>query len=91
MEQTDEHEEIPLSAIVMFVALLSACAVVPWILHFTVGWWAGILSWIGLVTLYDMLFVPKGSLCMGIPFLIPMGSFLLLLLHNLVDLTRWAF
>ena len=73
----------------VFVALVAACTIVPWVMHFNVGWWAGILSWLALVAIYDKLFVAKGSLCMGIPFMFPLCSFMLLLGINLLSLVQW--
>jgi hypothetical protein len=61
------------------------------VFHFVVAWWAGLLSFFPLVALYDRLFVPKGSLCMGIPFGLAVGSFLGLLWLDGLLLWRWLF
>lgn len=73
-----------------FLLLLTSLVVVPWILQFTVAWWAGISSWIILVIVYDVLFVPEGSICMGPLFGLALLSFLVLLMFNAVELIRWA-
>jgi hypothetical protein len=76
---------------VFYWLVLCACGVLPWVLHFTVAWWAGLLSFFPLVALYDRLFVPKGSVCMGIPFGLALGSFLGLFLLDVLLLFRWLF
>jgi hypothetical protein len=91
MEQTDDTDSPPPIAIVVFIAVIAACTIIPWIVHFLVGWWAGILAWLGLVAIYDKLFVPKGSLCMGMHFMFPLCSFMLLLGFNILNLVRWIF
>lgn len=85
----DATRTIPLSVTILFFAVVGACTVAPWVAHFVVGWWSGPLVWFALVALYDKLFVPKGSICMGIPFMFPLGSFVLLLLFNLINLLGW--
>ncbi len=74
----------------LFLVVLSAATCVPWLLHFSVGWWAGILAIPVLFSIYDALFVPRGSICMGIPFVIPMGSAVALLLCDCALLFRWV-
>jgi len=89
MEVSNDPESPPLLATILFVILIAAATIIPWLLHSTLGWWAGIPAWLALVSIYDKLFVSKGSLCMGIPFVFPLSSFVLLIGLNLVKLTRW--
>ena len=72
------------------IALLAAATVLPWVVQFTVSWWAALLLWFALVALYDRFFVPKGRLCMGIPFMIPLCSGLALIGLDLLHLIKWA-
>jgi hypothetical protein len=74
---------------VLFFLVLLACTIVPWILHWAVGWWAGLLSIPLLFGLYDYLFVPKGSLCTGLTFGVPLGSAMALLLLDGGALFVW--
>ena len=67
----------------------TAAICVPWILHTTVGWWAGLLSIPVLFYIYEILFVPRGSMCMGIPFMGPLCSALMLLVLDSLLLLRW--
>ncbi len=53
------------------------------------GWWAGPLVWFARAALYDRLFVPKGSVCMGMPFLAPFASIVLLLVFDAVLFLQW--
>jgi hypothetical protein len=76
---------------VIFWKMITACTVLPWILHAFVGWWAGLLSIPLLFYAYDYLFVSKGSLCMGIWFTIPLSSALCLLFLNLLHFVKWVF
>jgi hypothetical protein len=74
----------------LFYAILSASTILPWVSQFTLGWWSGPLVWFALVALYDRLFVPKGSMCMGIPFMIPLTSLMALVVFNVVVFIKWA-
>lgn len=89
MDLPNEPESPSLLSIIVFVVLIASTTIVPWLLHFSLGWWAGIPAWLGLAAIYDKLFVPKDSLCMGIPFAFPLSSFILLVGLNLVELIRW--
>ena len=77
-----------LGALASLIVLL-ACLFVPWVVQFTVGWWAAYPAFFALVALYDWLFVPKGSLCMGVPFGLVLGSFLVLVVFDVMVLVRW--
>lgn len=89
MERPEHPEPMPAWGICLFWLVLGGCTIFPWVAHFTVGWWAGLAVWFGLVALYDRLFVPKGSVCMGIPFVAPLVSLLLLLAYDALMLLRW--
>jgi hypothetical protein len=69
---------------VMFAAVLLACVVVPWVLQFTVAWWAAFPSWIALAYLYHRLFVPKGSVRTALAFDLALASFVVLLIWNAI-------
>jgi hypothetical protein len=74
----------------LHLTVLAACVVVPWLLHFTVGWWAGLVSWFALGWLYTVVVVPRGSICMGIPFGFALSSLAALVLLDIVLLIRWC-
>jgi len=38
---------------------------------------------------YDFLFVPRGSICMGVSFMFPLASGLALLAYEILLLARW--
>jgi hypothetical protein len=89
-----DPEPSPISQIVVlavFWTVLAACTVVPWVLQATVGWWAALLSIPMLFSVYDYLFVPKGSLCMGLPFGIPLSSAMCLFLVNVAIFMKWVY
>jgi hypothetical protein len=88
-QQTESPASGPLRS-ALFAVVLLACIFVPWVLHFTVAWWAGPPSWLALAYLYDRLFVPKGSLCIGMPFMLALGSFIALLVWDVVLLAKWG-
>ena len=76
----------------LFLVVFSAATLVPWVLHFAVGWWAGLLAIPVFFWLYQLLLAPRGSICTGIPFVVPLGSALalvtvdsLLLLRRLIQ------
>ena len=73
----------------MSAFIIATSMTVPWLLHFAAGWWAGILSWIGLIAIYDRVLVGRDSLCMGIPFMLPLCSFMMLLGVNFLNLVQW--
>ena len=75
--------------VVLFLIIWGGATLVPWLLHFTVGWWAGLLAIPVLFWIYDLLFVPRGSICMGIPFVVPLSSALALVVLDSLLLLRW--
>jgi hypothetical protein len=90
MQQPSETEKrIPIFVHVLYYGVLGACTILPWVVHFTLSWWSALLVWYGLVALYDKLFVPKGSICMGIQFMIPLSSLVLLLAYDAMDFAKW--
>ena len=74
----------------LFLTIVAGIAFVPWLLHFTVSWWAGLISVPAMFFMYDVLFAPKGSLCMGIPFVLPLSSALVLLVFDCLLLVWWV-
>jgi hypothetical protein len=90
------HEEVQptrrqiITLVSLYWLAIVACTVLPWVFHFAIGWWAGLLLWILLVAIYDWLFVPRGSICMGVLFGLPLASFLALLLLDGVLLLSWV-
>jgi hypothetical protein len=60
-------------------------------LHFTIGWWAGLLTFFPFVAVYDRLFIPRSSLCLGMPLMLAMASFMALAVLDLFELIRWLF
>ena len=80
---------VPLSVSILHWGLIAAATVLPWAAHFLAGWWAGPVVWIALITVYHKLFVPKDSFCSGIPFMVPLSSFMALLYMNLYLLVKW--
>ena len=62
----------------------------PWLIHFMFAWWAAILAIIAFLVVYKFLFVPRGSICMGIPFMLPFATSSLLLCVQTVDLVKWC-
>jgi hypothetical protein len=88
---TDERES-RLSVLVLVLAywiVPAGCVVLPWVVHFIVAWWAAFPVFFALVALYRQLFVPEGSICMGVPFGLAIGSFLGLVLLDVVLLVQW--
>ena len=86
------HSRISLGEVLcgaLFLVVFSAATLVPWVLHVAVGWWAGLLAIPVLFWVYDLLFVPRGSLCMGIPFMFPLSSALALVAVNSLLFLRW--
>jgi len=75
----------------MFAVVLSACVVVPWVLQFTVAWWAAFVSWGALAYLYHRLFVPKGSTRTALAFDLALASFGVLLIWNAAALILCIF
>ncbi len=75
----------------LHLLVLLALIAVPWWLHFSLAWWAGLLSWVLLAWIYDFLFVSKGSLCTGLPFMLALCNFLALLILDIILLTKWIF
>jgi hypothetical protein len=80
--------ERPVLGNVLHYAILISCIILPWVFHFTIAWWAGIVVFFVVSALYKELFT-KGSLCMGVPFLYALWSFAALLLWDVVLLVRW--
>jgi hypothetical protein len=81
---------VQIAATALFVIVLVACIAVPWALQFLVAWWAAIPSWFVLAFIYERLFVPRDSLCWGMPFGFALSSFVALLLVNGVLLAKWV-
>lgn len=86
-EQPVPRESLWVSAIHWCV--IGLCTLGPWILHFGVAWWAALAAIPCAFLLYDRLFVPRGSICMGIPFLIPLASALGLSAFEILLLAKW--
>jgi hypothetical protein len=84
----DSTRESAFSGNVLHYAILLSCIVLPWIFHFTIAWWAGLVAFLVFSALYKELFA-KGSICLGIPFLYALWSFLALLLWDSGLLIRW--
>ncbi|MCH8147743.1 MAG: hypothetical protein IH987_07075 [Planctomycetes bacterium] len=90
MATTDESAAKPsLKVEVFYWFVVVCCTVIPWVLHFFVGWWVALLSIPFLFCAYDRLFVPPGALCMGIPFMIPLSSALALVTFQMAQLAKW--
>ncbi len=70
----------------MFAVVLLSCIVVPWIIQFTVAWWAAFPSWIALAYLYHRFFVSKGSTRTVLAFDLALASFVVLLMWNAIAL-----
>lgn len=85
----NQHRD-PFWVSVVHWPLIAFGVVAPWALHFAVGWWAAIIAIVAFVLAYDLLFVPRGSICMGIPFMLPFGTSILLLLVQCVSLLKWC-
>ena len=85
----DEHRE-PLWVATIHWSFIAFGVIAPWLLHFTVAWWSAWLAIVVFVVLYDRLFVPEGSICMGIPFVIPLGTTMLLLFVQAIHLVKWC-
>jgi hypothetical protein len=73
----------------LYWLILLACVYLPWVAHFTVGWWAGLPVFFVMAAVYDRLCVPKGSICMGVPLGLALGSFLALGVFDVALLLRW--
>ena len=84
----DEHRD-PFWIATIHWSLIAFGVVAPWLLHFAVAWWAAWLAIVVFVVLYDRLFVPEGSICMGIPFMLPLGATMMLLLVQATQLLKW--
>src|SRR5262245_40323045 len=69
---------------------VTTCAVTPWVLQIAIGWWAGLLSIPLLFILYDFLFAPRGGVCMGVPFMIPLGRSFALVAVNTAVFLKWV-
>lgn len=94
MKGVSSTESPPLSpalVIAFRLPVLLVLLAIPWWLHFTLGWWAGLLSWLCSVWVYDFLFVPRNSLGMGIPFMLVLCNFLALLILDIALLSKWVF
>ncbi|PHS04401.1 MAG: hypothetical protein COA78_16665 [Blastopirellula sp.] len=63
--------------------------VLPWVLYFYVGWWAALIAIPCGLVLYDYLYVPPGSLCLGMPFMIPLSSSMALIVFEVVAFAKW--
>jgi len=85
----DQHRE-PLWVSILHWSLITLGVVAPWLLHFTVAWWAAWIAVAFFLVAYNRLFVPEGSLCMGIPFVLPLGASMLLLLVQGLQLLKWC-
>ena len=91
MANVDDHiRRDPLWVSMLHWSLVGFGVAAPWLLHFTVGWWAAILAMIAFLVVYNWLFVPDGSICMGIPFMLPFATSLALLALQWILLLRWG-
>jgi hypothetical protein len=75
----------------LYFGVICAATVAPLFLHFRVSWWLALITWFGLVTLYDRLFVSRSALCMGMGFTLPLVTGMLLIGMDVVALIRWLF
>ena len=90
MATADDHNyRDPLWVSTLHWSLIAFGVLAPWMLHFTVAWWAAILAMMAFMVVYNWLFVPDRSICMGIPFMLPFSTSLALLLLQAVLLLRW--
>ena len=90
MASVDDQHRDPLWVATLHWSLIAFGVAAPWLLHFTVAWWAALIAMAVFVVLYDRLFVPEGSICMGIPFVLPLGASVLLLVVQAVLLLKWC-
>lgn len=72
-----------------FWSVVAAATLVPWVVGFTIHWWVGLAAFGLLFVLYDTLFVPRGAICMGIPFMFPLSSSMMYLGWGAALLIRW--
>jgi len=86
----DHDYRDPLWVSTLHWSLIAFGVIAPWLLHFTVAWWAAILAMMAFMVVYNWLFVPGGSICMGIPFMLPFSTSLILLFLQAVLLLRWC-
>lgn len=84
----DDRDSLWVSTLHWLLIALGVAA--PWFLHFTVAWWAAFLAMLAFMVVYNWFFVPEGSICMGIPFMLPFATSLVLLLLQSVLLLRWC-
>ena len=75
----------------IYFGVIGAATIVPLFLHVRVSWWLALITWFGLVTLYDRLFVSRTALCMGMGFTLPLVTGVLLIGMDVVALIRWLF
>ncbi|WDI42770.1 hypothetical protein [Bremerella sp. P1] len=86
-EHRAELDSVPGLTIREWMALVISCTA-PWVLHFAVGWWAALLAIPCSFLLYDFVFRREG-ICMGIPFMLPLASSMVLLLMEVAIFLRW--
>jgi hypothetical protein len=80
----------------LFAGVLVACVAAPWVLQFTVAWWAAFSSWMVLAYLYHRLFITgrnvrrvavAGQRVRAVmAFDLALASFIVLLLWNAIAL-----
>ena len=75
----------------IYFGVIGAATIVPLLLHIQVSWWLALITWFGLVTLYDRLFISRTALCMGMGFTLPLVTGVLLIGMDVVAVIRWLF
>jgi hypothetical protein len=75
----------------IYFGVIGAATIVPLFLHVRVSWWLALITWFGLVMLYDRLFVARTALCMGMGFTLPLVTGVLLIGMDVVAVFRWFF
>jgi hypothetical protein len=69
--------------------IVFGCTTIPWLVGWYIHWWIGFVT-IGLLfCVYDRLFVAKGSLCMGIPFMVPLMGALVYFGWGILQFLVW--
>lgn len=82
--------ETALWASALFVVVLALCTVGPWVLHFTLAWWAGLIAIPVSFAVYIALLAPRDGICLGIAFIYPLLSAVVFIGFQLLLFAKWT-
>lgn len=89
MNEEELSERKPAPNVWLYYLAIVLFTFIPLSVHIYVNWWSALIVWLIFLQLFIRFFVPFGLICLGILFVFPLISLIVLLLMDLALLVNW--